>query len=391
MHMTKKIIGLLFGLALFCASTFAAQLYVKPLYSDKRFPPVDKLHAGCMQNGDIMLKTDDDIREINVVMQFDPEKIDILRVLPDYKNKDEKIEFDIRHGEIVYTHKNMIYNPWYEIKIFSILFNTTPDIQSSDFVFAKGSYALTQGSGFINLEGKTMLEFAEVPECDPDIIPPSIQMLKPIDTASGIALDSVFAFDIKDVGKGVDVETIYVTINKDVYTINSMGVIYSGNTLVIQPRSWLPVDSDIQVRVAVSDKQTFGWANTSQKTFLVKTANEVLLDDKITPGQIRKQVLDIRASQWSVEECILLQNLATLIAEENREKIDQIAGKMDCELVLSVNQNEVHGAAQTVVISAPSKTLSLFAITGWVLFVITLILKVHYFVAYKKQQKFFNI
>ncbi|MBP7061432.1 hypothetical protein KA037_05110 [Patescibacteria group bacterium] len=71
-------------------------------------------------------------------------------------------------------------------------------------------------------------------------------------------MDSLFVFEIKDSGKGVDPSSIYVSIGKDVYTVNSMGVAYSGTTLVVQPRSWLPVDSEIDVKVAASDLQVFG-------------------------------------------------------------------------------------------------------------------------------------
>jgi hypothetical protein len=81
-----------------------------------------------MQNADINLATELDIKEIHVVLQFDPQKIDILRILPDNKNRDEVINFDIRYGEIAYSHKNMVYNPWYEIKVFSMMFNSKKDI-----------------------------------------------------------------------------------------------------------------------------------------------------------------------------------------------------------------------------------------------------------------------
>jgi hypothetical protein len=136
-------IGFLSFIVLF-GGVFGAELLVKPLYSDKRFPPTDKLHAGCMQNADINLATELDIKEIHVVLQFDPQKIDILRILPDNKNRDEVINFDIRYGEIAYSHKNMVYNPWYEIKVFSMMFNSKKDISSVDFIFGSGSYAVTQ-------------------------------------------------------------------------------------------------------------------------------------------------------------------------------------------------------------------------------------------------------
>ena len=109
--MIKKIVATVFTTAiLLLAVASAAELVVKPLYSDKRFPPTDKLHSSCMQNADIVLKSEKDIKEINVIMGFDPEKVDIMRVLPDHKNKEEVIDYDIRDSQIIYHHKKMIYN-----------------------------------------------------------------------------------------------------------------------------------------------------------------------------------------------------------------------------------------------------------------------------------------
>lgn len=386
--MIKKILAGLFTTAILLVSvTTAAELVVKPLYSDKRFPPVDKLHASCMQNADIVLKSEKDIKEIKVIMWFDPEKVDIMRVLPDYKNKDEKIDFEIKDSQIIYQHKKMIYNPWYEIKIFSMLFNSAKDITDTTFTFEKGSYAITTNSGYIDLEWYTTIPFATAPECEPDIIPPSIKLIQPIDQGSGIALDSLFVFEIKDSGKGVDPASIKASIGKDVYTVNSMGVAYSGNTLVIQPRSWLPVDSEIDVKVSASDKQQFGGPNTAQKTFTVVTAADVVLDNNISPGQLRARSMDIAANQWSLEECILLQNLTMLISSDNQYMIDEIGAKMNCAETLASQNIDEHAAAGLYVIKQDTTKLSIFAITGWILFFLSLILKMHYFVAYRRNQK----
>jgi hypothetical protein len=369
----------------------AAELQVKPLYSDPRFPPTDKLHAGCMQNADITLATELDIKEIRVTLQFDPQKIDILRILPDNKNRDEVVDYDIKYGEISYTHKNMVYNPWYEIKVFSMMFNSKKDINNVDFVFGSGSYAVTQWGQRVNLEGQVAIPFADVPECDPDIIPPSVTMIRPVPSEVGIALDSLFVFEIKDIGKWYDPESIYILIGQDAYTINTPGVAFSGEYLVVQPRTWLPVWAEIEVKVAVSDLQVFGWANRTEKTFLITTAASVLLDDNINPMELKQRSRELRQSQWSSEECRLLQSLQWFIAEDSRRMIEDVAAKIECDLVLAVDSqfgspDQIHSAAW--VFLEPEKSgLSLFAITGWILFFVTLLLKLHYFVSYKEHKK----
>ncbi|MEI8009528.1 MAG: hypothetical protein WCI00_09580 [bacterium] len=45
------------------------------------------------------------------------------------------------------------------------------------------------------------LNFSQVPECEPDVVPPSINLVYPKDTQQKIALDQYFVFDIKDIGK----------------------------------------------------------------------------------------------------------------------------------------------------------------------------------------------
>ncbi|MEI6118659.1 MAG: hypothetical protein WCP92_05555 [bacterium] len=43
------------------------------------------------------------------------------------------------------------------------------------------------------------MDFAQVPECEPDIIPPSLSLIYPKDTQQKISLDQYFIFDIKDI------------------------------------------------------------------------------------------------------------------------------------------------------------------------------------------------
>jgi len=211
-----------------------------------------------MQNADINLATSSDVTEIHVNLQFDPQKIDILRILPDYKNREESIKFDIKYGEISYSHTNMIYTPWYEIKVFNILFNSKNNIDAVDFVFGSGSYAIGQGGKRINLTGNVVIPFATVTECDPDIIPPSVSLIRPIPSESGVSLDSLFVFEIKDIGKGVDLDSISIVIDEQSYTMATPGVAFSGEFLVVQPKTWLPVASEVEVKVTVSDLQIFG-------------------------------------------------------------------------------------------------------------------------------------
>jgi hypothetical protein len=159
----------------------------------------------------------------------------------------------------------------------------------------------------------------------------------------------------------------------------------------VQPKTRLPVASEIEVKVAVSDLQVFGWPNRTEKTFIVNTAEWVVLDDNINPMELKQRSREIRMSQWSIDECRLLQSLQWFIAESNRPMIDAMAKKLECDLVLAVEAElwitwPEHGSAHFAV-PVSEKKLSLFAVTGWILFFVTLLLKLHYFVWYREHKK----
>jgi len=361
---------------------FADTLSIDPLYSDERFPPTDKLHAWCVHTADIKLSTDADVVDVHVVLEYDSELIDVLRVMPDSKNKEEIIDFSLSEWMIEYHHENMIYIPWYNIKLFGIMLNSSDMVERLDVSFASGSYAVLRDGWIVDLQGTQTIDFVSVPECDPDIVPPTIRLVKPAVGSWGVALDALFVFEMKDKWKWIDPDSIYITIDKDVYTATTPGVMYSWDFVVIQPINWLPVDEDVAVLARVSDLQRYGGANTMKKHFVINTAKWVQLDSGITPLQLQKQAREIESGRWDLQECILLQSMVGLMNEGNQDMINNVFEKLDCEMVIA-NVDSEHLAAQGVTI-IQKQWISIFAITGWVLFILTLILKLHYFIAYKK-------
>jgi hypothetical protein len=45
---------------------------------------------------------------------------------------------------------------------------------------------------------KIIVPFSAVPECQPDVIPPTINLVSPKNEETDISLDSSFVFDLKD-------------------------------------------------------------------------------------------------------------------------------------------------------------------------------------------------
>lgn len=86
-----------------------------------------------------------------------------------------------------------------------------------------------------------------------------------------------------------------------------------------------------------------------------------------------------------------MQSLQGFIAESNREKIDAMALKLECDLVLTVASEfddiDTMHRSSPLLFPEDEKRLSLFAVTGWILFFVTLLLKLHYFASYKEHKK----
>lgn len=277
------------------------------------------------------------------------------------------------------------------MKVFSMMFHAWYSIDTLDFSFAPGSYLVTKQGDRIELLWSVFLLFAPVTECDPDIVPPSITLIKPsINSTGWVPLDSLFVFSLKDVGKGIDFGSLSVSIGGDIYGISSPGVVISGNYLVVQPKKWLPVSSIITVSLQVSDLQQYGWANTTQKTFKITTASSVLLEDTINPVILKDQSRALRALQGSDDECRFLRSLASMKTDALVNPISSLMDKLHCDLVVwvmgGVSPTPPHGSAPLDVLT-DSKVFSLFALTWWGLFIITFLLKLHYMYFYRKNKK----
>ena len=376
---------------LFFGSVFAATLTIKPLYADSRFPPTDKLHAWCLQSADIVLATQLDIQELHVVMTFDPEKVDILRVIPSPNASDEIINSTIKYGEIHYDQTHMAYKPLRDMKVFGMAFHAWYSIDTIDFAFAPGSYLITKQGDRLELLWSVFLLFAPVTECDPDIVPPSVTLLKPsFNSTGGVPLDSLFVFSLKDVGKGIDFSSLSVTIDGDIYSISSPGVVVSGNYLIVQPKKWLPISSIVIVSLKVSDLQSYGWANLTQKIFKIVTPSSVLLEDTINPVILKEQSRVLRALQGSDDECRFLRSLASMKTDAIINPVNSLMNKLHCDLIVwvtgGVSTPLDHGSAPLGIFT-DSKEFSLFALTWWGLFIVTFLLKLHYMYFYRKHKR----
>lgn len=385
---TKKIITLVALLVgMMSLPVFAWQISLQPMYSDERFPPVDQFHAGCTQDAQVLFEgKEKNISKIHLELEYMPEELEISRILwVDQVIANYRIEYD----RVIFDIDNPTLDG--QTPLFHLNFQSKKNITQTNLVVATGSYFVTNGK-IVYLQATFPLQFATVPECDPDVVSPSVDLVFPQDPTAKIPLDQYFIFEIKDADKGIDKTSIKIFLNDQAYIAGTDNIKWKGNYMTFYPQNWLPVNKKINVQVHVGDLQSYGGANTTEKTFSFKTATGLALLDNITPMTLRLMAKDASKMAWTSEECALLQNFYTRSDISFQAWLTPILEKMSCTISIAAEDeslfNETHNAA-------PEKSkhltfVSVFAALGRILFVIALVLKLHYMASYKKHKKLVN-
>jgi hypothetical protein len=287
---TKKIISLgllLIGFLSFPA--FGAKVTMQQLYMDARFQPVDAFHAGCDQDAQFTLDSKDlgpvkgkNITEIHLVVNYNPDEIEILRVLG---TENTVIDYKMEYSSIVIDLTNLDKQAQ-SVPVFHIAFQGKSETASSTIQIATGSYFIANDKK-IALTQTIPLTFAPVPECTPDVIPPNIKLVYPENTKENVTLDQYFIFDMKDIGKGIDKESIKVSLDGKTFSADTENMKWNGDYLTFYPSDRLPIDTGITLVVRIDDKQVYGGPNTTEKEFTFKTVDRMALQDNIDPMTFR--------------------------------------------------------------------------------------------------------
>lgn len=365
-----------------------AKVTFQPLYSEVRFQPTDKLHTSCTNSADILFSPQGQkITKFTLVLYYNPENIEILRVLPKANNgiTSSKIEYN----KIILEVENPTFSSSIQPTSFFQLYFKSDIVGNETLILWTGSEAISADKTY-PLMDTFPLQFWVVPECEPDVVPPNISLIYPKNTEQRINLDQYFIFDIKDIGKGVDTQSVLIYFDGEKYMYGSDNLKRNGNYLTFYPGKWIPIDTRMDLKISIADKQEYGWANASESTYDFQTAKEMVFTKGINPMMFRKIVQEAGKISASVDECTLLSDFYGTSTIEYQWEIKSIIQKVWCDLapldtsLLDAQQNSIPKMDTQ---QKQYRNLSVFATLGWILFFISFALKIHYLIGYRKHKR----
>ncbi|MFZ2150888.1 MAG: hypothetical protein WAZ12_03800 [Candidatus Absconditicoccaceae bacterium] len=369
--------------------TYAANIYINSTYPEARFTPSDKLHAGCDHIANVVVESKgEDISTINLVLKYDTKKIKIIRIVP--VDQSNTTNYSIEYGKILFNKINNEDFKDTKTALFNLYYKSDENITENKFEFTDGSYLTTKYGRVISLNKSFVIPFAKAPECQPDVVPPIIDMIKPLNKTNGITLDSSFIFEIKDDGKGIDKKSLKLNINKQEYLYDDNELFWSGDQIIVYPRTRLPVNKVIPISISISDKQKYGGANTHDEQFEVKTATGLILENYLDPFKFRELSKGYENFRGTQKECALIGNIYLQEDGLYQKSGKSILKKLGCAIpaqLQDINEEETI-YTPTIQEKVEKKSyISVFAVIGRTLFVITFILKLHYRHSFTKHKK----
>lgn len=340
-----------------------AQVSVNPIYTPERFKPSDKFHSNCENQIDVVFQLDNSkINWVNAIFEYDWDDVEILKVLAAWE-KENNLSYTVEKDKIILSKLKTDW-AWLEKVTFSLFFKVWTDIENTKFSFAKWSYVVDSKWNMVDLEWNYSFDFVEVPECDPDIVAPSVELVFPSNKSGEfVALDTYFQFDIDDQGKWVNNDSILFTIDGAEYGINEIEHEWRDTTLTIYPDVWMPFNTWFSVEIRVSDKQAYGKPNMTRKTYEFHTSDELKFLDDISAVDFRKIVNMDKYLKWTDSECKFLSVMYSNYIEQYWEELKSINSKIWCDDLVFVEKNWDENTAE----DNNWKGFSLFAMIGRIL------------------------
>lgn len=361
----KNLKVFIFAIMAFCLPLSAfAQVTFEPIFASERFQPSDMFHATCENQLNVIFSLENTkISWISAVLDYNPNDIEILKIVWE-NEKTNNLSYVVNDNKIYLNKLKSEWSAdmWSNMVVFAIYLKSQEWVTDTQISFADGSYMVDSEGKMINLSNSTILQFSSVPECEPDIVSPKVNLLFPKEDA-WVALDTYFQFDISDLWKWINEDSVVLSVNGIDYDINSLEHEWDMDVLTIYPDFWMPFNTWFEVKLSVSDKQVYGGANTVTKTYNFETMDEVYLLNKIDPLEFRKLVNSQKYYKWTKQECDFLIE-AYSFSQRNWDM-------KQWDIILSINKRiscpDIQKGTWDYLVE-DTKSLSLFSVLGWTLF-----------------------
>ena len=132
----------------------------------------------------------------------------------------------------------------------------------------------------------------------------------------------------------------------------------------------------------MADKQVYGGANIIKKEFVFTTADQVVLQNNISPASYRKIIQRSDAVFANATECRLLKQMYVQSDVTSQSILRGVFRKLSCDtndLAAYVIDHTDKVNAASIVTKVTGKKVSVLAVLGWTLFSVAFLLKVHYY------------
>lgn len=369
-----KIFSLLLSVAVVYLWFSIAQVQLNPIYSSDRFQPSDKFHAGCENQMDVVFDLEwSEINGINAILKYNNQDINITKIVAEWE-KENNLSYVIEEDKIIFN-KLKTENQWWSDLVFRLFFKVDENLKSTDFSFLDGSYILDDNGVMNEIDGSYHFDFAKVPECNPDITKPHVELIFPdVSTGEYVALDSYFEFNIFDEGKWINKESISISIDDVVYDLSNIEHERNGENLTIYPDVWLPLNSVVKLEILVWDKQVYWKSNIINKTYNLRTSRDLYLLNDIDPVEFRKLVNKEKYYQGSLWECWLLNKLYIDLDLDDQKLLQSIAKRLSCGDITQIEDGKTvdTGVVDDIVLedvmNIDNNKISILSMLGWLLF-----------------------
>lgn len=344
-----------------------AQVSLNPVYTSERFQPSDKFHAGCENQINVVFSLDNSkINWLNAILHYDWNNVDVLKIVVDWE-KENNLSYTVENDKIIFSKLKSEWD-WMNSITFSVFFRVWATLESSDFSFEKWSYVVDSKWNMVDFEWNYNFQFWEVPECDPDIVAPSVELLFPkVESWDYVALDTYFQFEVDDAWKWVNPDSIIFKIDGWTYSMQMLEHEWNDKILTIYPDFWMPFNTWFEVEITVSDKQSYWKANTTTALYEFQTSDGLNLLNEIDPVEFRKLVNMDQYFKWTTEECKLLSELYSDSDQWRWELLKSINSRLDCWEMVVVEKTWSVNIIENID-EEDWKDFSVFAMLWWILF-----------------------